>query len=250
MWKLMAFRLRDGSEVQDRRLARLRQFDERSREFPVRSVISARKARSYTWACATHLDQGEEGACVGFSVAHELMARPCEVPGLDAKFATEKIYWAAQELDDWDGGSYPKATPKYDGTSVLAGVKAAKKLGYITEYRWAFSLQDLVLAVGFTGPAILGLNWYEEMFDIKSCGHLHVEGASSGGHAILCKGVNVDERYFVLHNSWGPKWGRAGDARISWQEMDRLLHEDGEAVVPTMRRLHPTASRVPARTAR
>lgn len=228
--------LRDGSEVRDRRLARLRHFDERSRQFPVRATVGPKKPRSYTWECAVHLDQGQEGACTGFSVAHELLARPCEVRGLTAKFATEKIYWQAQKDDEWEGGSYPRAKPRYDGTSVIAAIKAAKKLGFIEEYRWAFGLRDLVLAVGHVGPAVLGLNWYEGMFDVASCGHLHVGGVPSGGHAILCKGVDVEERYFVLHNSWGPRWGRRGDARISWSEMERLLHEDGEAVIPTVRR--------------
>jgi len=172
---------------------------------------------------------------VGFSVTHELLARPSVVSGLGTKFAVEKIYWEAQRLDEWAGGSYPGAKPKYEGTSVLCGIKAAKALGYILEYRWAFGLKDLVMAVGHLGPAVLGLSWYEEMFDVKPCGHLHVGGDIAGGHAILCKGVNVEGRYFVLHNSWGPSWGRNGDARISWEEMERLLDESGEAVVPTTR---------------
>jgi hypothetical protein len=240
-------RLRDGTNVKDRRLARLRQFDERSRQYPIRTRVSGKKTRNYLWRCTPHLNQGEEGACVGFSVTHELSSRPCEISRLNAKFAVEQIYWEAQRLDDWNGGSYPGAKPKYDGTSVLCGIKAAQKLGYILEYRWAFSLQDLVMAVGHVGPAVLGLNWYEEMFDPKSCGHLHIGGEAAGGHAILCKGVNVDQRYFILHNSWGPRWGSSGDARISWDEMDRLLHEDGEAVIPTVR-ARPLLKRVNSST--
>jgi len=228
-------KLRDGSTVRDPRLARLKQFDERSRRYPVKATVSATRPRSYTWPCAQHLDQGREGACVGFSITHELVARPVEVKGLDGKFAKELIYWEAQRTDDWEGGSYPGAKPVYEGTSVLAGMKIAKKLGYITEYRWAFGLDDLVMAVGHRGPAVLGLVWYDGMFEPYSCGHLHVEGDVAGGHAILCKGVNVEDRYFVLHNSWGPSWGRGGDARITWAEMDRLLHEEGEACIPTQR---------------
>lgn len=244
----MQARLRDGSKVKDRRLARLRHFDERSRSYPVRAYLKAKTPRSFTWSCERHLDQGEEGACVGFSVTHELIARPSVIANLGAKFAVEKIYWAAQRLDEWNGGSYPGARPKYDGTSVLCGIKAAKNLGYILEYRWAFGLKDLVMAVGHIGPAVLGLNWYEEMFDVKSCGHLHVGGDAAGGHAILCKGVDVEGRFFILHNSWGPRWGRKGDARISWDEMERLLHEDGEAVIPTIR-ARPTEPRRRPRSA-
>lgn len=227
--------LRDNSTVADVKLARLRQFDERSKNYPVRTLVAGRLPRSFSWACSQHLDQGQEGACVGFSVTHELAAKPAPVKGLTAQFAIEKIYWEAQRNDPWDGGSYPGAKPKYEGTSVIEGVRAAQKLGYITEYRWAFGLDDLVMAVGHCGPAILGVNWYDGMFDTHSCGWLHVAGELAGGHAILCKGVNVTNRYFTLHNSWGPKWGVKGDARISWDDVDRLLHEGGEACIPVHR---------------
>lgn len=229
--------LRDGSEVRDLRLARIKQFDERSRGFPVRTEVArGKQPRSYTWRCLDHFDQGQEGACVGFAMTHELSARPVEVKHLSAEFARTKIYWGAQEIDPWPGGSYPGASPQYEGTSVLAGVKILKKLGYIESYRWAFGLNDLVLAVGYCGPAVLGLAWYDGMFEPHSCGYLHVEGELAGGHAILCKGVDVANRTFTLHNSWGSAWGNGGDALVSWDEMDRLLHEEGEAVIPMGRK--------------
>ncbi len=228
-------KLRDGTTTEDRRLARLKLFDERSRKYPIRALLKGQKPRSYTWPCPKWLDQGSEGACVGFSLAHELIAKPAMVKGVTPKFALEKLYWEAQRIDPWPGGSYPGASPKYDGTAVLAGVKVAQKLGFIEEYRWAFGLDDLVLAVGRTGPAVLGIPWYEGMFDVHSCGYLHVTGKVVGGHAILCNGVDVKHKTFTLHNSWGPKWGVKGDAKISWDEMERLLHEEGEAVIPVRR---------------
>jgi hypothetical protein len=227
--------LRDGNEVQDPRLCRIQQFDSKSREYPIRALISAKNPRSYTWSCNQWLDQGSEGACVGFSLTHELLAKPSVVSGLSSQFAREQVYWEAQKIDPWAGGSYPGASPRYEGTSVLAGVKILQRLGYIQEYRWAFGLEDLVMAVGYKGPAILGIPWYEGMFDVHSCGQLHVMGAVMGGHAILCKGVSVKNKTFTLHNSWGTSWGLGGDALISWDEMERLLHEGGEAVIPLSR---------------
>lgn len=231
--------LKDTSEVSDVRLARLIQFDERSRSFPIHSTFEGEQPRSYTWRCEAHLNQGHEGACVGFAMTHELLARPSVVSGVDAKFAREQVYWEAQKIDPWNGGSYPGASPFYEGTSVLAGMKVLKRLGYISEYRWAFSLSDLVLAVGYKGPAVLGIPWYEGMFEVHPCGHIHATGRVAGGHAILCKGVSVKNRTFTLHNSWGPDWGSKGDALISWDEMDRLLHEQGEAVIPLIRHRKP-----------
>lgn len=228
--------LRDGSTVADPRLTRLQHFDERSREYPVRELLPAGQVgRSYTWRCDAHLDQGREGACVGFSLAHELVGRPACVTGIDGQFARERIYWEAQRIDPWPGGAYPGAEQSYEGTSVLAGVKVCQRLGYIREYRWAFSIRDLAGAVGHIGPAVLGIPWYEGMYGPLPCGHLHPTGALVGGHAILCKGVNVRRRTFTLHNSWGSSWGDHGSALISWDELDRLLHEGGEACIPVLR---------------
>jgi C1A family cysteine protease len=56
-----------------------------------------------------------------------------------------------------------------------------------------------------------------------------------GGHAILCHGFNVKGNYFKLHNSWGPNWGVNGECKISFEDMDKLLKQHGEAVIPTKR---------------
>ena len=235
-------KLRDGSKVADERLTRLVHFDERSRNYPVRKLLAKdqKQPRKRTWRCLQVLDQGVEGACVGAACTHELIARPKEVKGLNMKFARERVYWEAQKLDPWEGGAYPGAKPKYEGTSVLAGVKVLQQMGYVKEYRWAFGIDDLILAVSHIGPVVLGVVWYEGMFEPHSCGYLHITGKLSGGHAILCNGINPKEEYFTLHNSWGPKWGNTGEAKISFEEMRRLLKEDGEAVVPVVRAIPKT----------
>jgi hypothetical protein len=232
-------KLRDGSSTVDGRLTRLKQFDVRSKAFPVGDVVGGKKPRTYTWRCSERLDQGQEGACVGFAWAHELVARPVVVSGVDAVFARERVYWEAQKVDQWAGGSYPGAKPFYEGTSVLAGAKVVRGLGYMKEYRWAFGLNDLILAVGFCGPVVLGIPWYEGMFNTDKRGYLHISGDVAGGHAIACIGVNLKNKFFRLHNSWGKDWGKDGEALIGWSDMDRLLHEGGEACVPIGRRLGP-----------
>lgn len=218
--------LKGGQTTDDYRLDRLVQFDERSRAFPIRALVGAQKARSYTWACTTVLDQGNEGACVGFAWTHELLARPKPIEGLtnDAALATYRL---AQTLDEWPGEAY-------SGTSVLAGVKALQQQGYYGEYRWAFGLEDLVLAIP-KGPAVLGIPWWDSMYEAPG-GWVRVGGTKVGGHAILARGVNVTGRYITLHNSWGPDWGNNGDARISFDDLDKLLKDDGEACIPVERK--------------
>jgi len=214
-------------------LGRLVNFDERSRDYPIRHLVEAKKQRSYTWRCQTYLDQGSEGACVGFSCAHELAARPVEVP-VDLALA-RSIYFDAQKIDPWPGGAYPGASPYYEGSSVLAGVTVLRNRGYVPQFRWAFGLQDLILSVGYMGPAIIGVNWYEQMFNTDRRHFIRVGGDVTGGHAIMVRGVSVPRRAFVLHNSWGAGWGHYGQAYISWSDMERLLHENGEAVIPLRR---------------
>lgn len=217
----------------DPRLGRLVQFDERSRAFPVRALIEATRPRSFTWRPGpVVLDQGREGACVGFSIAHELAARPSVIEGVTSATALA-LYRRAQRIDEWPGEAY-------DGTSVLAGMKAAVEAGFFEGYRWAFGEADLALAVGYKGPAVLGIPWYEGMFDPDDDGYLRPTGAVAGGHAILCHGIDVKRDRYKVHNSWGAGWGIGGDAFISREDMRVLLAQQGEAAIPVGRR-RPTA---------
>lgn len=229
---MIQYQLRDGSKTTDLRLDRLVQFDEKSREFPIRELNEGRKPRSYTWRCPSVLDQGPDGACVGFAWAHELLARPAEAQGVGYPFAM-RLYREAQKVDPWPGEAY-------EGTSVLAGAKAVYGLVDKGEYRWAFSPDDALIAIGHTGPVVLGVNWYESMFNPDSKGFLRVAGRVAGGHAIVARAVNWREERVLLHNSWGPTWGGVADAPdgcawISFADLARLLGESGECCVPLIR---------------
>jgi hypothetical protein len=176
---------------------------------------------------------------VGFYCAHELAARPYSDPNITNDIAL-MIYREAQKIDEWAGEDY-------DGTSVLAGMKVLHRMGLITEYRWAgagtqTALDDLVRAIAYKGPAGLGIPWYTGMFRPESDGRLRVTGQIEGYHAILAPRI-VGEQYRIqqfrrrvyMYNSWGTAqgwpWGW-----VTWDDMERLLHEDGEAVIPIVRR--------------
>lgn len=204
-------------------------FDDRSRGYPIRAIIKAREPRSYTWGCTAWLNQGTEGACTGFAVAHEAAAKPVVVQGVSYTTAMA-LYKRARELDEYPGEDY-------EGSSVLGAIKAAKERGWYEEYRWAFGIDDLRMAVGWHGPAVLGINWYEGMFDADANGFIHRTGKLAGGHAICCTGYNKTADVFRLHNSWGKAWGWNGDCFISGKDLGALLREQGEACVPVVRRV-------------
>lgn len=220
--------------MKTRTFDRLTHFDPKSRAWPIRTRTAGKLPRSYTWRCSKCLDQGTEGACVGFGVTHELIARPVELASLSARMA-RNIYFEAQHLDPWPGGAYPGATPFYEGTSVLSGMKAAQARGYYDSYRWGFDLDDLILGLGYTGPAVLGLAWHEDMSKPDAHGFIRPTGPVLGGHCILANGVNVKNETIRLHNSWGESWGVKGECLISWTDMARLLDEEGEVVFPLKR---------------
>ncbi len=244
----MTIQLKGGQTTESPLLDRLVQFDDRSRAFSVGSIIEQVNPRSYTWGCDQYNDQGREGACVGFAWSHELSARPAVIRA-EHDIAT-RIYKRAQQIDQWPGEAY-------SGTSVIAGAKAVQELKtssgkqIMTEYRWAFGLEDLVMALSWRGPAVLGVAWYEGMWRPDAEGLLHPTGPIVGGHAILARGVkivkvnpdepstwsnvNYDKSTVLLHNSWGKDWGVAGNARITFTELRALLREQGEACIPVTR---------------
>lgn len=221
----------------NRKLDRQVNFDEKSKSFPIRELLSGGRLSNKSWKCEEYLDQGVEGSCVGHAWAHELNANPFKVR---VKSSTAKtIYYAAQQWDVWEG-------TEYEGTSVLAGAKVVHSLGHMEEYRWAFGIEDVIETLSKFGPIVLGIAWYEGMFNTNENGFIKPTGNIAGGHAILANGIQFRERngfwwkdlpepIIRLHNSWGKDWGVNGDALITASDLSFLLKQQGEACVPVKR---------------
>lgn len=241
MGKIKDIILRDGSRVLSKLLGCCVQFDERSRQYPVRAMVGNKPPRNMEWQLDTLLNQGREGSCVGHGIAHELLAMPAPAsPNLVThEYAKKKIYWLAQKRDGWPGGSYPRAFPRYEGTSVLAGLKAGRELGWYDGFRWAFGIDDLIAGIGYEGPAVLGLNWYEGMMQPDHDGVIRPTGKVAGRHCVAVTAQDVDDEMFSIPQSWGRSHGDNGWVRISFSDMERLLGEDGEAAFVVGRREAP-----------
>lgn len=193
------------------------------------------------------LDQGREGACVGFATAHELLAKPAPVRGVDKAYA-RRIYLSAQRIDPWPGGAYLGAVPFMEGTSILSAAKVCKTLGFYQSYRWGLSLEETARGLAYSGPAVLGTSWYEGMDQPDARGFLRPVGSIRGGHAILMQAIHIVYRnplirgswaavdwqrsFVILHNSWGRTWGIDGRAKLSLADLGRLLDDDGDACFP------------------
>lgn len=226
---MIELQLRGNAYTKDRRLDRVEQFDERSHNFPIKPLLSSlpKKRRGYHWGYYPQLDQGREGACTGFSRAMEAAARPGVVSGITDAMA-RSVYYRARQLDPWAGEDY-------EGSSVLAAMKASTELGWYglePEYRWAFNEDEMAMAVAYRGPVVVGTAWYEGMYNADKDGYLRPTGQVMGGHAYLVPKYSTKKDGYWIPNSWGG----SGQGWIHREDMVTLLRDNGECCINTTRR--------------
>lgn len=194
---------------------------------------------------ANALNQADLGSCVGHTAAQWLNCtltaknrRRGLMPGRrmslgfkPASYLNDEdartLYSAASKADEFDGAWPPTDT----GSSGLGGAKALQKYGFIENYYHVFDFETLVATI-VEQPAMLGVNWYQGMFDPDKKGVIRPTGSAMGGHEILIRGVDFTNQRFRLRNQWSPEWGIKGDCFISFTDMQRLLKEQGDVTVP------------------
>ena len=229
--------------MSNKKLDWISRHDERSREFPVAPLTAGRpRPKAVYWGGPkSRLDQGREGACVGFAWTNELLAQPVvtKLPIHPNDFALN-LYRSARKVDEWEGEAYA-------GTSILAGAKVTQMGGFISGYRWAFSIDEVLDALAFMGPVVLGIPWLESMYGTLPGGLVDISGKQVGGHAITATGYGVKsfpvstlegkrakrtEEVVRWRNSWGKSYGVDGDGYIRVADLEYLLKGHGEACVP------------------
>lgn len=208
-------------------LGRLVDHDPRSRNFPAPASTAAHKAVLHAMHGGV-LNQGNIGACAGNAGADALNADPLFKTG--AKPLVEKdalaIYSAATKLDKF-AGSYP---PDDTGTDANSVAKALRAMGKAKSWSHAFGLEHVLDALQLK-PVMLGINWYEDMFNPNSAGQVHPTGALAGGHETLIRGDDPVAKMVRIRNSWGKSWGVGGDYFLSYADLETLLGESGDALV-------------------
>lgn len=224
---------------EDRVFDRVKFHDPRSRNFAFSAVRETVTPVAKYWYPGSVLDQGREGACVAFADSGELSASPVRVTGVTNTFALN-LYHDIQAYDRSIGNNFDS------GASTLAGQAVLKNKGYTTEYRWAFTLEEIRDALITEGPVVIGIEWRDGMYYTDPNGRVRVDGNVVGGHEILLTGYSPKRKlageiayheYYRWRNSWGTSYGLNGTGFIRAEDLQSLMDAGGEAVVPMGRKL-------------
>ena len=200
------------------------------------------------------LDQGQLGSCTGnagtgllgtdsadrtasttvtISAAGAAASRGLFTAGehqLDEAFAV-KLYSLATILDGISG-TYP---PTDTGSSGLGVAKALRALGLAGSYTHAFSIAALNSALQ-TGPVMIGITWYQSMFDPKNDGQIVVNPSSgvAGGHELELNAFDATTGEYQVPNSWNTTWGKSGYGYFTATALTSLLSAQGDVTVPAL----------------
>ena len=222
-----------------------RRFAPDARDHPMRAMLPRALAplpTHKTWHFrGAVLDQGATGTCTAHAAAHFYRAEPIQHRHDLDPF---QLYREAVLLDEWtDNDAEAQITDNTQlqwGSSGRGVVKALEARGLVKEYVWAQTLREAVEWVLTRGPVLIGTNWYDGMFNPTREGFVKIapNDTIAGGHETLIRGVNTTKGFALVVNSWGPRWNKAatecpdGHFLIAFEDLERLFHEDGDAVSP------------------
>jgi hypothetical protein len=186
------------------------------------------------------LDQLKLGSCTGNAETGLLGTEPfytaikdklgAKTPTYDEAMAVS-IYSEATHYDPWPGEFPPDDT----GSTGLAVMKVARKRGWITSYRHAFGLDHALHALVLR-PVIIGIPWYNDMFNPGPGGLISVGGGVAGGHEVVLDSIDVENRLVGGANSWNSTWGANGRFKLTWDTFDALLKDEGDVTTAVILR--------------
>ncbi len=224
--------------------------------YPLRALAlevppAVEKSLGLPWWWKTH-DQRSRSACVGFGLSAERSItnrrqRLLETTqNITYRYDANWLYDEALKIDEWPGEAD-------QGTSLRAGYEVLVARGHrrvqrgvtgpetyehgVTTYRWAQSVDEIRAAIYADLAVAIGVAWYYSLFlpfKIGTESWVSIAPASqvAGGHCLTIYKMSDRRQAFCLMNSWGSSWAPSW---ISYVDMTRLLHEDGEAVTVTDR---------------
>jgi hypothetical protein len=229
----------------DPRLGRHINHDDASKAFPMEMASEYRNA--------THLrrtpilNQGSLGSCTGNAGTGLLGTEPF-YSALKVKFGVSmltlnesyavNLYSEATKIDPYPN-EYPPTDTGSDGLSIM---KVLRKAGVVHAYRHAFGL-DHALRGLIRRPVIIGIPWYNSMFEPGPNGLLKVDPESglAGGHEVelnIVDFTSTDPHNPVGRvrgpNSWDTSWGDGGYFEMDIADFGKLLEDYGDVMTATI----------------
>ncbi len=188
-------------------------------------------------------NQGETGACVGYSTAYGVLKWHYVKGGkiAESDLPSARFIWMANKETD-EITSFPSTFLETQGTQVKLSLRIAKKYGCVLEevlpmdgklsmmewqdfYELAAKLKissyhnlgrdldDWKRWLAFKGPILARLDIdksWDYATDSKGRLENYIKKNETGGHAVY------DRNYFTVMNSWGKEWGDSGYAYASY----------------------------------
>lgn len=181
----------------------------------------------YFWDSAWWGNQGNTSECTAYALSHAMADGPVTHPGQSPILSPDELYARIQAKDRSEGRDYGVD----GGATSLAMAKTAMDLKWIGEYRWGYTLADFIAAIAI-GPVLLGINWYSGMDEPDNkVAIIRKSGWIRGGHEIECNGADFKAGMARLKQSWGRDWGRNGHAYLPFEDLEKLIAEDGDVLL-------------------
>lgn len=231
------------------KLGRLIAPDARDRDFPMRLMLDPLREQFFPsglpegsrhYSPGAVLDQGETGTCV----AHGWTSRANGAPIKQTlPYSPYDLYRRIVAIDEWTQNDFEAGAPDASlqfGTSVRAGAKVLQDLGYLKQYLWAESAEDVRAwhLAGF-GTNVFGVWWHTGMIQADTQGFIRPTGVKEGGHCIVTTAWNDKVRWngrrvraCRIQNSHGRQFGQNGRAWIEMDDLHKLLTDQGESCAP------------------
>ncbi|MBM9510000.1 hypothetical protein [Actinacidiphila acididurans] len=251
--------LNETSPLSGRRLGRHIEHDPRSLAY-AHGVLPKSAIKSVSWTRRIPiLNQGNIGSCtgnaetgalgtdsVGRTAAATVTVKAdskgvftAGIRTLDETFALD-VYTLNTLLDSIKGNMPGDDT----GSTSLACGKSGQALGLFSGYTHAYSYDALLSALQ-SGPVLIGIPWYNSMFEPQADGRIVVDVSSglAGGHEMVVREYDLANDEVWPDNSWDTTWGLQGRGYFAGADLRTLLANGGDVLVPAF-----TASPAPAPT--
>lgn len=144
---------------------------------------------------------------------------------VDDQFAYS-LYSKATQIDEFVGEFPAEDT----GSSGLATCKVAHRAEWITEYQTVKGWEEFKKAIQ-TGPIFCGTFWTSALNMPDDQGFAAPLGTELGGHQHAVIGLDVENEFVTILNSYGSGYGDNGRLRMKFNYFSELLHNLGDAMI-------------------